>query len=212
MKILCFGDCNTWGLVEFGVRYDKNTRWTALLETMLKDEAHTIIEDGMVGRTLDTLEEEADNPKGFLHKAIAKFYPFDVMIISIGMNDLLASLKSSAEQIAEKMATVVKAIQNYNYENGKVPKIIVASVPYFREGIKGAEIQYGFEANTIEKSKQLNPLYKKVTEDLGLYFFDSSKYIETNDISERDCMHLTPEGHKKFAIAMSEFIKNTKFE
>lgn len=211
MKILCFGDCNTWGLKEFGIRYDKNTRWTALLNTMLETDGYTIIEDGLVGRTVDSLQEESDSPKGFLQKSIARSYPFDVIIVSIGMNDLLASLQASAEDITEKMRKVIKVIQNYNYKDGSIPKIILTSVPYFRHGMDNLEIKYGFHEDAVERSKELNPLYRKLSEELGLYFFDTSKFIESNDISERDNMHLTPEGHKKYAIAMVEFIKNTKF-
>ena len=42
-NILCFGDSNTFGFnPENGSRYDKNTRWTGILQFLCKDNFHII--------------------------------------------------------------------------------------------------------------------------------------------------------------------------
>ena len=49
MRILCYGDSNTWGYIPgVGTRYKKEERWTGILESLTKAE---VIEEGMCGRT-----------------------------------------------------------------------------------------------------------------------------------------------------------------
>ena len=53
MKILCYGDSNTWGYIS-GTdhqRYGENERWTRLLGDLLGNEFE-IIEEGLNSRTL----------------------------------------------------------------------------------------------------------------------------------------------------------------
>ena len=43
MNILCFGDSNTFGYNPTnGLRYDKNTRWTGVLQNLLGDNFNVI--------------------------------------------------------------------------------------------------------------------------------------------------------------------------
>ena len=50
-KILCFGDSNTFGFnPETGARFDKNSRWSGILASLLFPE-YEIIEEGMNNRT-----------------------------------------------------------------------------------------------------------------------------------------------------------------
>ena len=38
-RILCFGDSNTWGYDgQTGLRFDEDTRWTSLLQSLLGPE------------------------------------------------------------------------------------------------------------------------------------------------------------------------------
>lgn len=53
MRILCIGDSNTWGYnPENGWRYQK--RWTRVLGDLMPE--HEIVEEGMNGRTLLTVD------------------------------------------------------------------------------------------------------------------------------------------------------------
>ncbi|GEM_PF-5793027 len=55
-NILCYGDSNVRGVIPEKVRgnlvkaYDKNKRWTGILQKLLGDD-HNVIEEGMGGRT-----------------------------------------------------------------------------------------------------------------------------------------------------------------
>ncbi len=206
MRILCFGDSNTWGLKELGVRYDRETRWTTVVGSLLGDE-HTIIEDGLCGRTADSLQEEADSPKGFLQKAIVAAYPFDLAIVMLGLGDLRAELKFTTEQITENVAVVVKAMLNHKFEDGKKPQIILASPPHIKPGVeisKSAYI-YGLKENAVEKSKEFAALYKKLADELDVYFFDAALHAQAGDFDHR---HLDADGHKALAHAFADYIKS----
>ncbi len=204
MRILCFGDSNTWGHKELGIRYDKQTRWTALLDTLL-GEQHIVIEDGLCGRTTDSLEEEAESHKGFLQKAIVAAYPFDVIIISLGSGDLREDLKLSAKQIADNLGKIIRVILNYDYEDGKVPSIIIASPPHIKSGIESSKTAYlyGLKENAVAKSKEFAKLYRELANELGVYFFDEAEHAQ---VSDDDCRHLTAEGHEELAKAFAKFI------
>ncbi len=205
MRILCFGDSDTWGNKEIGVRYDIETRWTTVMGSLLGED-YTIIEDGLCGRTADSLEEEADRPRGFLQKAIVAAYPFDMIIISLGLGDLREELKFTAEDITANLCKIIKVILNYDYEDGKVPSVLLVSPQHIKEGVESSKNAYiyGLKESSISKSKELAPLYENLANELGILFFDAAKHIEAGKL---DNWHLDEDGHKKLAHALAEFIK-----
>ncbi len=209
MKILCFGDSNTWGNKELGVRYDKETRWTTLLGSML-GQGYSIIEDGLCARTAETLCETLDEPKGFLQKAIVSAYPFDTLILALGSGDLRAELNLGAKQISEHISKVLKTFLNYPYENGKIPNIILSSPAHIKKGVSSSPFAYvyGLNEEAVEKSKEFAKYYKAIAEELNIYFFDEALYAEAGDF---DCWHFDPNGHRNIAEAMANFIKNIEF-
>ena len=53
IKILCFGDSNTWGYVPLsGERYSSDVRWTGVLQEEL-GQGYLVVEDGVNGRSTD---------------------------------------------------------------------------------------------------------------------------------------------------------------
>ena len=89
-KIICYGDSNTFGYNPLDAsRYNKNIRWTGLLQLYLGNK-YKIIEEGACDRT-----GFVDNNKGILFSA-QKHFPIliseaeqpDIIIIALGTNDL----------------------------------------------------------------------------------------------------------------------------
>ncbi len=210
MKILCFGDCCTWGLKEIGVRYDNKTRWTALLSDMLDKDGYTIIEGGLCGRMAYSLEEDKDRQYGFLQKAIRASYPFDVLIFSLGLSDLRSELKFEAQEIAENVEKLLQTILHMDYSGGNIPKIILASPTHIKHGVTTApnSNMYNFREDAVEKSKEFAALYKDVADRLGIHFFDMALYAQAGDL---DCWNIDADGHRAIANAMCEYIKNNTF-
>lgn len=87
MRILCYGDSNTYGYDPrsyFGGRYDVCDRWPELLARMT---GHTVINAGRNGRTIP-------NQPGTLHE-------HDLLLVMLGTNDLLEG--ASARETAARM-------------------------------------------------------------------------------------------------------------
>ena len=87
MRILCYGDSNTWGYIPgVGTRYKKEERWTGILESLTKAE---VIEEGMCGRTTvfgDYVEPFCNGMK-YIDQCVLSPVPLDDIVIMLGRND-----------------------------------------------------------------------------------------------------------------------------
>ena len=89
MKILCFGDSNTFGYIPGrGGRYDRHTRWPGRLQELLGS-AYQVIAEGLCGRTtaFDDVTEPGRSGLGRLREALGKNEPLALPIIVLGGND-----------------------------------------------------------------------------------------------------------------------------
>lgn len=87
MRILCFGDSNTYGFDPrsyFGERYDACDRWPEILARMT---GHTVINAGLNGRTI---------PVGPV-----SLPDHDILLVMLGTNDLLEG--ACARETAARM-------------------------------------------------------------------------------------------------------------
>ena len=93
MRILCFGDSNTYGYDPrgfFGGRYDSEDRWVDLLT---QQTGHEIINLGANGREIPR------NP--YALRLLTEHAPVDFFLVMLGTNDLLQG--ASAEAAAAQM-------------------------------------------------------------------------------------------------------------
>ncbi len=177
---------------------------------ILGDE-YSVAEEGLCGRTTDSPRFSGTTSSGasgysVLSKMVKKYYPFDLIIIMLGINDLRPDINHSAKEITENIGYLVKKIQNYQYEkDGKIPEILIMSPPHVREGVSNSHSAYmfGIKEDAVEKSKQFSPLIKELADELGVHFFDAAKYVENSDV---DHLHLDDVGHNKLARVLSYFI------
>ena len=89
-RILCYGDSNTWGFTPgTGVRYDTDTRWTAVAQKEL-GEHYTIIEEGLNARTTVYPHPRSigRNGRDFLVPCLISQKPLDLVVLMLGTNDL----------------------------------------------------------------------------------------------------------------------------
>ena len=94
MKIICYGDSNTYGYDPrsfFGDRYPAEERWVDILAKKLGCDA---VNAGMNGREIPR------NP--------VKFEPADLLLIMLGTNDLLQG--NSPEQVRNRMKEFLECI------------------------------------------------------------------------------------------------------
>ncbi len=199
-KILCYGDSNTFGYVpSSGERYDETERWTGILQTILGNE-YKIIEEGACDRT-----GFVNNPKGYLFSAprhfpklISKTSDIDILILSIGTNDLQFQYDISYGAIERGLEVlIVDARKNIN-------NIILIPPVVLEENILDGFFKIQFDETSVIKSKKAGKIYKKLAGVYGCKFFDTNEFVHP---SPKDGLHYDKEGHRLIAQKLAEFIK-----
>lgn len=202
MKILCFGDSNTYGYIPGGLgRFDERTRWTGCLKREL-GAGWEVMEEGLNGRTTVFLEEECPERLGLpaIEKAIQHQHP-DILILMLGTNDCKRKFKASAEEIACGLESVLKKA----LESTCQPLKILLAAPILIAGgfAPGAE----FDETSVQKSRELSAAYQKLAEKYSCEFLDASRIASPSQI---DLVHLDAAGHAALGHAMAEKIRGMK--
>ena len=203
-KILCFGDSNTYGFIpQSGLRYDKNTRWAGVLQSLWRNELE-VIEAGCNNRTAFI-----DNPAGIEqtgYKILPKYLKteyFDIIILAIGVNDLQLFFKPTLkefEQGIEKLVQITKEL------SPKSKIILTCPAKLNLDGINNGIFNYQFDEISVEKSYHLPQIYKKLAEK------HACKLVDLNEIakvSPLDGLHFSAESHKKIAEYLYKNLKQT---
>ena len=95
MKVICFGDSNTYGYcnegdsADPGERFNEEERWTRLLQKKLGDD-YLVIEEGLNGRTTCFEDPLREGLKGldYISPCLRSHAPIDKLIIMLGTNDI----------------------------------------------------------------------------------------------------------------------------
>ena len=160
MRIMCFGDSNTWGYrPDNGLRYDSDERFTGILKQKLPDDE--IIEEGLNGRTFVLHDPYCDYASGeaALPYLLKSHMPLDLIVIMLGTNDLKHQFQLSAEAISRGAKVLIRMIKNpYLNEKYPVPKILLVSPIHLHEEIgelEGSWFDYGKEE--YEMIKKMKP-------------------------------------------------------
>lgn len=203
-KVLCFGDSNTYGFVPGKcARYDKNTRWTGVLQALCGSD-FSIIEGGCNNRTAFV-----DNPAGaeqtgykILPEYFTKDY-FDIVVLAIGINDLQLFFRPTLEEFEQGIEKLIKITKDLS-PNAKI--ILVCPSKLDLAGIKSGVFNFQFDETSVEKSGKLSPIYKSLAEKYKCHFIDLNNIV---DVSPLDGLHFSAESHKKIAENLYKNLKQT---
>lgn len=203
-KVLCFGDSNTYGFVpEKCTRYDKNTRWTGVLQALCGSD-FSIIEGGCNNRTAFV-----DNPAGaeqtgykILPEYFTKDY-FDIVVLAIGINDLQLFFKPTLEEFEQGIEKLIKITKDLS-PNAKI--ILVCPSKLDLAGIKSGVFSFQFDKISVEKSYHLPQIYKKLAEKYACELVDLNEIVK---VSPLDGLHFSAESHKKIAENLYKNLKQT---
>lgn len=179
MRILCFGDSNTYGFDPrdfWEARYAAEDRWTDLLE---KHTGCQVINAGSNGRTIPT------NPDPLISHS--RYTKADKILLMLGTNDLLQGI--SAEDAASKMEQFLKDILPY------CRQIVLIAPPPLKRGawVPSEEL--------VCESIQLAARYSFLAKNLGISFLDTRNW---NIDLTFDGVHFTEAGHHTFAQNLQE--------
>ena len=177
MKVICFGDSNTYGYDPrgyFGGRYDADSQWVDILATAT---GWIISNMGRNGREIPSA---------------APAFPTDtdLLIVMLGTNDLLQG--RSPEKSAERLERFLSGI---SLDRSQI--LLIAPPPVKR----GAWVP---DQQLIDDSHAFAQLCQTLAEQLGIRFTDAGKW---DIPLAYDGIHFTEQGHKTFAAGLLEELK-----
>lgn len=174
MRILCFGDSNTYGYDPrgfFGDRYGAGDRWVDILA---KQTGHDLINAGSNSREIPR------NP--YAHRLLTEHAPVDIFLVMLGINDLLqgASVKEAATRMEAFLNPLLPHCEQI---------LLVAPPPMKRGAWVPSDV-------LVAESILLAEEYKLLAEKLNITFVDTRHW---NIELTFDGVHFTEEGHHTFA-------------
>ena len=182
MRILCFGDSNTYGYDPrgfFGDRYGAEDRWVDLLA---KQTGHEVINAGANGREIPR------NP--YTLRLLTEHTPVDIFLVMLGTNDLLQGTS------AKEAATRMEASLNSLLPNCK--QVLLVSPPPMK---RGAWVPSDV---LVAESNHLAEEYKSLAEKLNVPFVDTRHW---NIELTFDGVHFTEAGHHTFAEKLGKELR-----
>lgn len=204
MKILCFGDSNTFGYIPGGAgRYKKRTRWPGYLQTLLGKE-HQVIEEGVCGRTTAFEDEMFPGRCGLddIGANMEIYDPVDFLIVMLGTNDCKTQFRLSAAEVAGGLERVMEQAKEASQTSFRT--LLIAPVP-LKECVAAGDFGFEFDGISVQTSKALAAEFEKLAGKHGCLFLNASKVTEASDT---DGVHLEEEGHRALAEAVAEMIRN----
>lgn len=209
IKILCYGDSNTWGQKPDKTgRYPANVRWTGVLQALLGNEYY-IIEEGLGSRTtnLDYDRKPGRNGKTYFQPCLESHNPLDFIVIMLGTNDLKSEYGRSAQEVAHAIEGLVEDVRKYGKnKDGSAPQIILISpilvnvnAPRFAEFYTGY-----YDEHALEQSKLLGKALEEVAKKTDCHFIDAAETAEAGE----DGIHFDETSERALGELMAETIKS----
>ena len=230
LRILCYGDSNTWGCEAITYRrFGARVRWTGVVQRELdkcclslpSKTSYQILEEGLSGRTTvwdDPLsvwlppndDPSVCNGRKSLMPILHSAKPLAAVVLYLGANDLKERYNNTPMDIAtgvSVLATKIRQAQAGLTPSRPLPILIVCPPPCtneeFFQDLKGA----------IAKSKRLPEYYETMVNNLGAgndkkdcYYLDAGA-VPGVVCDGSDGLHLTKEAHGALGLAIATKLK-----
>lgn len=186
MRILCFGDSNTYGFDPrsyLGDRYPAEDRWTDILA---KKTPWEVINAGVNGREIPR------NP--YALRLLSQHAPVDVFLVMLGTNDLLQG--ASASEAAGRMEAFLNPLLPH------CKTILLVAPPPMKRGAWVPTDALAAESLRLTKD------YRLLAQKLEIPFADTRGW---NIELAFDGVHFTEQGHHAFASQLINYFNNTDF-
>lgn len=177
MKIVCFGDSNTYGYDPrswLGGRYDVDSRWVDILAA---ETGWEVCNMGENGREIPRSAPDLPADTGLL-------------IFMLGTNDLLQGC--IPEQAAGKLKHVLSQLSL------KPNQILLIAPPPMAPG------QWVSSQKLIDHSRTFAGCCRRLAQQLGIRFADAGEW---NISLAYDGVHFTEQGHRAFAANLLEVLR-----
>lgn len=184
MRMLCYGDSNTYGYDPrgfFGDRYPEESRWVDIL---VQRTGWEIRNEGQNGREIPSRPFQYQRAGELLAQS-----PPDVFAIMLGTNDLLRGY--SAEETCSRMEAFLRYIQP------KCGRLLLIAPPPMKWGA------WVTEERPITESVKLAEAYQVLSQKLGIAFVNAGQW---NVELTFDGVHFTEAGHRAFAEGLYAYL------
>ena len=207
-KVLIYGDSNVWGdNFITGKRIPDDKQWVNILQGKLGNE-FLLLQEGLPGRLAGNEENEKKfkNGKDTFISTFRTNAPVDIVIISLGTNDLQLKYNKNSNMIIDDLIwysdSIKKCYEDLDdrkkyFVNEQLPKIIYI-LPFNFDYKKNASVIFD-ENKEIERQKIIQYFLKNKSNNT-IYFNDIDLF--------NDGIHLNYDGHRKLAEKMFEVLKN----
>ena len=184
MKVLCYGDSNTYGYDPrgfFGDRYPKESRWVDILAQKL---GWQIQNEGQNGREIPSRPFQYQRAGELLAQSAP-----DIITIMLGTNDLLRG--DSAVETCCRMEAFLRYLQP------KYGQLLLIAPPPMKRGA------WVMEESLIAESVNLGQTYQALSQKLGIAFANAGRW---NVELTFDGVHFTEAGHCAFARGVYTYL------
>ena len=106
--------------------------------------------------------------------------------------------KPSLEDFRRGLTDFILQIQN-----SSDAKIVLVAPPILNDDVLKGNFSFQFDTQSIEISKYLPELYKKVADENNCYYFDMNDKVK---VSNLDGLHYLPAEHELIAKLLFEFL------
>jgi len=204
VRILCFGDSNTWGFIPAEEkRYAAAVRWPGILQKELGDR-FSIIEEGLNGRTCVFADPISGDKNGLMQlpPLLSSHSPLDCIIIMLGTNDLKRRFGINAFEAAMGLEQVIRAVRTFPYPaDYTAPEIIIAAPPRI---VVHPQFSIIFDESSSRNSRDFAAAYKELAELYSCRFIDTALLVEPDPA---DGIHLSAEAHRVLGKAFADLIR-----
>lgn len=184
MRMLCYGDSNTYGYDPrgfFGGRYPAESRWVDILA---EKTGWPIQNEGQNGREIPSRLSQ--------YEALAQ-YPVDLIAVMLGTNDLLQG--RTAAVTCARMEKLLCDLQP------KCRYLLLIAPPHLKR------VEWVTEDSLIAESRNLTESYRRLSRKLGIAFADAELW---GIGLAYDGVHFTEAGHRAFAEGFHRYLVKTE--
>ena len=220
IRILCYGDSNTWGTYghwkdvgKRSLRFAPEDRWPCVMQQELGD-GFEVIEEGLGGRT--AFADHVDGPwKNGLHTLptiLHSHKPLDAVAIMLGTNDLAQKKDITEDDIYRGACMMVDAVRGekiHDYHDDPeillmAPVEVIPSHPMGR-----TEVYAKFRGDIgRELSVKTAEIYKRVAEEKGCHFLNAQDFAKAGPA---DGVHMEAEGQRSLGRGVAKYIREHIF-
>lgn len=221
MRILVYGDSNSWGYLDDGSGRRHEDRWPVAMANSLARHGHAIelIEECLPGRTsnLDDPEGPTSDP-ALLNGAVPlptillSQQPLDHILLMLGTNDMKARFGRDAAAITSGIMTLAGIVQSapagHGGWDGTSPAPLTVICPP-RLGSRADDpdwIRFDEWRGGRASSMMLPALLGAACEDAGFGFIDGNDHAVSSDL---DPIHWTADMHAQFGAGIAGHMANS---